>query len=135
MTFFEFYSFAHFIILFKPTPDILFFEKHFLLGENYFPYTGASKTSESLCQNNMNILKLLSEEVFDFSSGQMTQTKAKHLKESLPIRDLHEYCVCLCVKQRMIEMDTGFVYPFLSLSRHDLLRRHFRFFFNVELKY
>ena len=28
---------------------------------------GASKTNESLCQNNMIILKLLSEEVFDFS--------------------------------------------------------------------
>jgi exportin-1 len=44
---------------------------------------GASKTNESLCQNNMIILKLLSEEVFDFSSGQMTQTKAKHLKDSM----------------------------------------------------
>lgn len=42
---------------------------------------GASRTSESLCQNNMVILKLLSEEVFDFSSGQMTQVKAKHLKD------------------------------------------------------
>ena len=31
----------------------------------------------------MVILKLLSEEVFDFSSGQMTQTKAKHLKDSM----------------------------------------------------
>ncbi|XP_033121049.1 exportin-1-like [Anneissia japonica] len=44
---------------------------------------GASKTNESLCQNNMVILKLLSEEVFDFSSGQMTQAKAKHLKDSM----------------------------------------------------
>ncbi|KAG7260759.1 LOW QUALITY PROTEIN: hypothetical protein CRUP_000198 [Coryphaenoides rupestris] len=44
---------------------------------------GASRTSESLCQNNMTILKLLSEEVFDFSSGQMTQVKAKHLKDSM----------------------------------------------------
>ncbi|NXK81342.1 XPO1 protein, partial [Amazona guildingii] len=42
---------------------------------------GASRTSESLCQNNMVILKLLSEEVFDFSSGQITQVKAKHLKD------------------------------------------------------
>uniref|UniRef100_A0A8B9JNP1 Exportin-1 n=1 Tax=Astyanax mexicanus TaxID=7994 RepID=A0A8B9JNP1_ASTMX len=42
---------------------------------------GASRTSESLCQNNMIILKLLSEEVFDFSSGQMTQVKMNlHLK-------------------------------------------------------
>ena len=31
----------------------------------------------------MIILKLLSEEVFDFSSGQMTQTKAKHLKDTM----------------------------------------------------
>uniref|UniRef100_S4R883 Exportin-1 n=1 Tax=Petromyzon marinus TaxID=7757 RepID=S4R883_PETMA len=44
---------------------------------------GASRTSESLCQNNMVILKLLSEEVFDFSSGQLTQVKAKHLKDSM----------------------------------------------------
>ncbi|XP_059485052.1 exportin-1 [Neocloeon triangulifer] len=44
---------------------------------------GASKTNESLCQNNMAILKLLSEEVFDFSSGQMTQSKAKFLKDSM----------------------------------------------------
>ncbi|CAH0775387.1 unnamed protein product [Bemisia tabaci] len=52
--------------------------------ESFIPdIVGASKTSESLCQNNMVILKLLSEEVFDFSSGQMTQTKAKHLKDSM----------------------------------------------------
>jgi len=44
---------------------------------------GASQSNESLCQNNMQILKLLSEEVFDFSSGQMTQAKAKHLKDSM----------------------------------------------------
>lgn len=31
----------------------------------------------------MAILKLLSEEVFDFSSGQMTQTKARHLKDTM----------------------------------------------------
>lgn len=44
---------------------------------------GASKTNESLCQNNMTILKLLSEEVFDFSSGQLTQAKAKYLKDTM----------------------------------------------------
>lgn len=44
---------------------------------------GASKTNESLCQNNMNILKLLSEEVFDFSSGQLTQAKTKYLKDTM----------------------------------------------------
>lgn len=44
---------------------------------------GSSKTSEVLCENNMNILKLLSEEVFDFSKDQMTTAKIKTLKESL----------------------------------------------------
>ena len=36
---------------------------------------GASKTSETLCENSMIILKLLSEEVFDFSRGSMTQVQ------------------------------------------------------------
>lgn len=33
----------------------------------------ASQTSEPLCENSMVILKLLSEEVFDFSRGELTQ--------------------------------------------------------------
>ncbi|OXA39146.1 Exportin-1 [Folsomia candida] len=44
---------------------------------------GASKTNESLCQNNKTILKLLSEEVFDFSSGQMVQAKVEKLKDTM----------------------------------------------------
>lgn len=52
--------------------------------ESFIPdIVGASKTNESLCQNNMCILKLLSEELFDFSTGQITQTKAKHLKDTM----------------------------------------------------
>ena len=33
----------------------------------------ASKTGEVICENNMQILKLLSEEVFDFSKDQVRQ--------------------------------------------------------------
>ncbi|EDQ91900.1 uncharacterized protein MONBRDRAFT_19782 [Monosiga brevicollis MX1] len=44
---------------------------------------GASKTSESLCQNNLQIFELLSEEVFDFSKGRIVQVKAQHLKDAL----------------------------------------------------
>lgn len=44
---------------------------------------GSSRTSEVLCENNMQILKLLSEEVFDFSRDQMITEKVKTLKESL----------------------------------------------------
>ncbi|KAF2306654.1 hypothetical protein GH714_020121 [Hevea brasiliensis] len=43
----------------------------------------AAKTSETICENCMVILKLLSEEVFDFSRGEMTQQKIKELKQSL----------------------------------------------------
>ncbi|XP_021833200.1 protein EXPORTIN 1A-like [Prunus avium] len=43
----------------------------------------AAKTSETICENCMAILKLLSEEVFDFSRGEMTQLKIKELKQSL----------------------------------------------------
>mmetsp|Transcript_20337 Transcript_20337/g.44025 ORF Transcript_20337/g.44025 Transcript_20337/m.44025 type:complete len:1080 (+) Transcript_20337:274-3513(+) len=44
---------------------------------------GSSRTSEVLCENNMQILKLLSEEVFDFSKDQMVTEKVKSMKESL----------------------------------------------------
>jgi exportin-1 len=44
---------------------------------------GSSKTSESLCENNMIILKLLSEEVFDFSRDEMTAEKSRLMKQSL----------------------------------------------------
>ncbi|KAI8913065.1 CRM1 C terminal-domain-containing protein [Powellomyces hirtus] len=43
----------------------------------------SSKTNLSLCENNMNILKLLSEEIFDFSAEQMTSTKASNLKNKM----------------------------------------------------
>ncbi|CCD24556.1 exportin CRM1 NDAI_0D02420 [Naumovozyma dairenensis CBS 421] len=43
----------------------------------------SSTSSLNVCQNNMVILKLLSEEVFDFSAEQMTQAKALHLKTSM----------------------------------------------------
>lgn len=41
---------------------------------------GASRSSVCLCETNMKILRLLSEEVFEFSSGQMTQDKINQLK-------------------------------------------------------
>eukprot|EP01117_Protostelium_nocturnum_P011324 TRINITY_DN4108_c0_g1_i1.p1 TRINITY_DN4108_c0_g1~~TRINITY_DN4108_c0_g1_i1.p1 ORF type:complete len:1068 (-),score=171.31 TRINITY_DN4108_c0_g1_i1:50-3253(-) len=51
--------------------------------EQFIPeIVGASKTNESLCENNMMIFRLMSEEVFDFSNGQMTQAKIIELKKS-----------------------------------------------------
>ncbi len=43
----------------------------------------SSKTNISLCENNMTILKLLSEEIFDYSAEQMTQAKTKNLKNQM----------------------------------------------------
>jgi exportin-1 len=40
----------------------------------------SSKQSESLCANNMEILKLLSEEVFDYSKDEMTQADRKQVQ-------------------------------------------------------
>uniref|UniRef100_A0A7S0M413 Exportin-1 n=1 Tax=Cryptomonas curvata TaxID=233186 RepID=A0A7S0M413_9CRYP len=43
----------------------------------------SGKTNETLCGNNMDILKKLSEEVFEFSLKQLTSRKVDQLKESL----------------------------------------------------
>jgi exportin-1 len=43
----------------------------------------ASKSGESICENNMRVLKLLSEEVFEFSEEAMVSAKIKKMKESL----------------------------------------------------
>jgi len=55
---------------------------------------GSSKTSEVLCENNMQILKLLSEEVFDFSRDQMVTQKVKTMKESLNSEFAAIYHLC-----------------------------------------
>jgi len=39
--------------------------------------------SEILCANNITILRLLSEEVFDFGKVDMTSAKTEHLKTTL----------------------------------------------------
>jgi exportin-1 len=41
------------------------------------------RTSLSICENNMSILRLLSEEVFDYSADAMTSTKTKNLKTTM----------------------------------------------------
>ncbi|EGX44708.1 Karyopherin transporter [Orbilia oligospora] len=41
------------------------------------------RTNLSICENNMAILRLLSEEVFDYSAEQMTQAKTKNLKSTM----------------------------------------------------
>ncbi|KAK0527260.1 Karyopherin transporter [Tilletia horrida] len=54
----------------------------------------SSRTSISLCENNMVILRLLSEEIFDFSAEQMTQAKTKHMKNQMcgEFSDVFQLC-------------------------------------------
>uniref|UniRef100_A0A0G4GSC2 Importin N-terminal domain-containing protein n=1 Tax=Chromera velia CCMP2878 TaxID=1169474 RepID=A0A0G4GSC2_9ALVE len=49
---------------------------------------------QGLCQNNLKILNLLSEEVFDFSSDQMTSKRARIMKRAL--REQFEQIFQLC---------------------------------------
>ncbi|KAI3807930.1 hypothetical protein L1987_23868 [Smallanthus sonchifolius] len=79
----------------------------------------AAKTSETVCENCMVILKLLSEEVFDFSRGEMTQQKIKELKQSLnsEFQLIHELCLyVLSASQRteLIRATLATLHAFLS---------------------
>lgn len=79
----------------------------------------AAKSSETICENCMAILKLLSEEVFDFSRGEMTQQKIKDLKQSLnsEFQLIHELCLyVLSASQRteLIRATLATLHAFLS---------------------
>ncbi|KAG1048691.1 hypothetical protein G6F43_008940 [Rhizopus delemar] len=54
----------------------------------------SSQTNLALCENNMAILKLLSEEIFDFSAEQMTQSKAATLKQQMKQEFSQIYDLC-----------------------------------------
>ncbi|XP_073003374.1 protein EXPORTIN 1A-like [Typha latifolia] len=79
----------------------------------------AAKSSETICENCMAILKLLSEEVFDFSRGEMTQQKIKELKQTLnsEFQLIHELCLyVLSASQRseLIRATLATLHAFLS---------------------
>lgn len=77
---------------------------------------GASKTNESLCKNNIIILKNLSEEVFDFSTGQITQTKAKHLKDTMCSEFSQIFQLCFFV------LESSMNAPLIQVTLETLLR-------------
>ncbi|CAM6105957.1 unnamed protein product [Calypogeia fissa] len=79
----------------------------------------AAKSSETLCENCMVILKLLSEEVFDFSRGEMTQNKIKELKQSLNsefqlIHELCQYVLSASQRPELIRATLATLHAFLS---------------------
>eukprot|EP00002_Diphylleia_rotans_P037081 TRINITY_DN824_c0_g2_i3.p1 TRINITY_DN824_c0_g2~~TRINITY_DN824_c0_g2_i3.p1 ORF type:complete len:925 (+),score=202.69 TRINITY_DN824_c0_g2_i3:61-2835(+) len=54
----------------------------------------SSISSPSICENNMNILRMMSEEIFDFSQGQMTQAKIAELKKTFQDEFTQIYQLC-----------------------------------------
>ena len=60
----------------------------------------SAKSSELICENNLRILKLLSEEVFDFSEDQMVSEKIRSLKDSLNSEFGKIFQLCAFVMQR-----------------------------------
>ncbi|GMR57997.1 hypothetical protein PMAYCL1PPCAC_28192, partial [Pristionchus mayeri] len=79
----------------------------------------ASKTSDSICVNNMNILRLLSEEVFDFGSQNLTQAKEHHLKQQFcgQFQDVFDLCLAIfekCYDTAMVEATLRTLHRFLS---------------------
>jgi exportin-1 len=57
------------------------------------------RSSLTICENNMSILRLLSEEVFDYSAEQMTSQKTRELKQSLSDEFTAIYNLCSEVLQ------------------------------------
>ncbi|KAI8098786.1 nuclear export factor CRM1 [Halteromyces radiatus] len=60
----------------------------------------SSKSNLSLCENNMAILKLLSEEIFDYSAEQMTQLKTHNLRNQMSAEIFEIYQLCKEVLDR-----------------------------------
>ncbi|KAK6109291.1 Exportin-1 [Brugia pahangi] len=76
---------------------------------------GASKVNDNLCLNNMIILRLLSEEVFDFD-GEMTQAKAYHLKKTFCSEFQAVFNLCYTV------MESSDNAPLVDATLHTLHR-------------
>lgn len=80
---------------------------------------GASKTSEALCENNMKLLQLLSEDIFDFSKETMTTNKMKVMKDSLTkefvqILELCEFVLQYSTKNSLIQSTLKTLQRFLT---------------------
>jgi exportin-1 len=88
----------------------------------------SSKTSEVLCENNMQILKLLSEEVFDFSQDQMVTEKVKTMKESLnsefqAIYHLCEFVLANSQRPSLLQVTLQTLQRFLTWIPFDFIFR------------
>ncbi|KAK6027115.1 Importin-beta protein [Ostertagia ostertagi] len=79
----------------------------------------SSKTNDNICVNNMNILSLLSEEVFDFGSQNLTQAKEQHLKQQFcgQFQEVFTLCITIlekCPANSIVEATLKTLHRFLS---------------------
>lgn len=71
--------------------------------ESFIPeICGSSKVNQSLCENNLRILNLLSEEVFVFGQTSMISKKVARLKDTLNLQFETIYALCNSVFQSHI---------------------------------
>lgn len=80
---------------------------------------GAARTDANLCENCMVILRLLSEEVFDFGRLDLTSAKAHELKQSFneQFAGVHELCLAVlgtAAKPDLIKATLRTLHAFLS---------------------
>ena len=69
----------------------------------------ASLKDMNLCENNFSILKMLSEEIFDYSKNQMTQKQIANLKEQM-VKDFTTiFNLCNLVLENMTQAKTSLV--------------------------
>jgi exportin-1 len=96
----------------------------------------ASKTSSTLCENNLNILRLLSEEVFDFSADQMTQEKIDELKTIFQqdFREIYELCeYVLCQRAFLQQMQPSLLVTTVQTLEKFLSRIEPKYVFETDL--
>lgn len=57
----------------------------------------SSKSSNSICENNLHILKLIAEEIFDYSEDKLTRARKHSLRKSLTIEfeKIFRFCIDL----------------------------------------
>jgi len=73
---------------------------------------GAAKTTQFLCENNLKILLLLSEDIFDFGRETMVSKKVLKLKYSMTTQFASIFELCMFIFQNHINTP-GTVYPSL----------------------
>lgn len=113
---------SHRVILEKLNYSLVQILKHDWPGQwaSFLPeITQASRANECVCENNMRILLMLSEEVFDFSKGEMVQSKISQLKTSLNnefflIYQLCEFVLTNSTKKRLIKTTLETLLRYLS---------------------